>query len=115
MQATQARQALGAHTQGGDVGMMESGSAERTLRTLETDQAASLLGVSPHTLLAWEARYGFPTSAPAEPRYSQAEVLALRDSLREGASIAWAITRARETIKRRAAPGAVQWVDQRGG
>ncbi len=79
-------------------------SPERPLRTLDLEQAATLLDVSPETLLTWEQRFGFPSSTPAEPRYSQSEVLALRDSLDDGASIASAIAMARERIKRRRAP-----------
>ena len=79
-------------------------SPERPLRTLDLEQAASLLDVSPETLLTWEQRFGFPSSAPSEPRYSQSEVLALRDSLDDGASIASAVAMARERIKRRRAP-----------
>ena len=60
--------------------------------------------MSLETLLTWEQRFGFPSSTPAEPRYSQSEVLALRDSLDDGASIASAIAMARERIKRRRAP-----------
>lgn len=79
-------------------------SPERPLRTLDLEQAASLLDVSPETLLTWEQRFGFPSSTPAEPRYSQSEVLALRDSLDDGASIASAVAMARDRIKRRRAP-----------
>jgi hypothetical protein len=79
-------------------------SPERPLRTLDLEQAATLLDVSPETLLTWEQRFGFPSSTPAEPRYSQSEVLALRDSLDDGASIASAVAMARERIKRRRAP-----------
>jgi hypothetical protein len=79
-------------------------SPERPLRTLDLEQAATLLEVSPETLLTWEQRFGFPSSTPAEPRYSQSEVLALRDSLDDGASIASAVAMARERIKRRRAP-----------
>ena len=79
-------------------------SPERPLRTLDLEQAASLLDVSPETLLTWEQRFGFPSSTPAEPRYNQSEVLALRDSLDNGASIASAVAMARDRIKRRRAP-----------
>ena len=79
-------------------------SPERTLRTLDLEQAARLLDVSLETLLTWEQRFGFPSSTPAEPRYSQSEVLALRDSLDDGASIASAVAMARELIRRRRAP-----------
>ena len=43
--------------------LMESPSTDQTLRTLDPSHAATLLGVSFETLLAWEARYGFPTSS----------------------------------------------------
>ncbi len=79
-------------------------SPERPLRTLDLEQAARVLDVSPETLLTWERRFGFPSSTPAEPRYSQSEVLALRDSLDDGASIASAVAMARERIKGRRAP-----------
>jgi hypothetical protein len=75
--------------------------SERPLRSLGLDHAATLLGVSPRTLLEWQARYGYPTSSPSEPRYSQSEVLALRDSLEHGLSIVSAINRARQKAKRR--------------
>jgi hypothetical protein len=78
--------------------------APEPLRTLDLDDAATLLGVRPQTLLAWEARYGFPKSSPCEPRYSESEVLALRDSIADGVSIAWAVRRAREKIRGRRAP-----------
>jgi lysylphosphatidylglycerol synthetase-like protein (DUF2156 family) len=71
------------------------------LRTLVLYDAAALLGVSPQTLLDWEDRYGFPKSSPFEHRYSEAEVLALRDSLWEGASIPAAVARASERTRRR--------------
>ena len=79
-------------------------SPERPLRTLDLEQAARLLDVSPETLLTWEQHFGFPSSTPADPRYSQSEVLALRDSLDDGVSIASAVAMARERIKRRRAP-----------
>jgi hypothetical protein len=75
--------------------------AELPLRTLELDQAATLLGVSPEMLLAWEARYGFPTASPADPCYSESEVLALRESLSHAVSIAAAVDRARRRTRRR--------------
>lgn len=78
-----------------------SPSPRRPLRTLDLDDAASLLGISPETLLAWEMRYGFPTASPLEQRYSPSEVLALRDSIEDGLSIASAVARAREKAKRR--------------
>jgi hypothetical protein len=78
--------------------------SERPLRSLGLDHAATLLGVSPRTLLVWQARYGFPTSSPVELCYSQSEVLALRDCLEDGLSIASAVARARQKTKRRRAP-----------
>jgi hypothetical protein len=89
-------------------------SSERPLRTLSLGSAAALLDVNPETLLAWEARYGFPTSSPSEPRYNQSEVLALRDGLDEGLSIASAVSRARETKRRRRAV-ATEVLDHRDG
>jgi hypothetical protein len=76
-------------------------SAQRSLRTLSLHDAARLLEVNPHTLLAWEARFGFPASSPAEACYSQSEVLALRDSLEHEASVASAVVHARSHGKRR--------------
>jgi hypothetical protein len=86
-----------------------SSEVERPLRTLALEDAASLLGVSPETLLRWEERFGFPRSCPSELRYSQSEVLALVASLDDGASIPAAVAQARERIKRRraSAPGGV--------
>jgi hypothetical protein len=92
-----------------------SGSPEPALRTLSLDEAATLLGINPYTLLAWEARYGFPTSSPSEQRYSRAEVLALHDCLRDGASIASAVARARARMRRRRAAATSRLDDGRGG
>ena len=48
-----------------------SAAPERPLRTLDLEQAARLLDVSPETLLTWEQRFGFPSSysggAPLQP------------------------------------------------
>ncbi len=92
-----------------------SPAVERPPRTLDLDDAASLLGVSPETLLAWEMRYGFPTASPVEQRYSPSEVIALRGSLEDGLSIASAVLRAREKAKRRRAPAGARLVDDRDG
>jgi hypothetical protein len=92
-----------------------SASSEPALRTLSLDEAAAMLGIDPYTLLAWEARYGFPTSSPSEERYSRAEVLALRDCIRDGVSIASAVTRARALMRRRRAAANARPVDRRGG
>jgi hypothetical protein len=93
----------------------QSPAADRTLRTLDLSRAAALLGVAPETLLAWEARYGFPTSSPSERRYNESEVLALRDNISDGASIAAAIARARERTNRRRAPTEAWVADRRDG
>jgi hypothetical protein len=90
-------------------------SQERVLRTLSLGDAASLLGIDPDTLLAWEARYGFPTSSPSELRYNRSEVLALRDGLRDGVSIASAVARARAQMRRRRATATAPLGDRRGG
>jgi MerR family transcriptional regulator, light-induced transcriptional regulator len=85
------------------------------LRTLDLDDAAALLGVSPETLLAWEARYGFPSSDPTEPRYNELEVLALRASLAHSPSISSAMAQARERLRRRRAPTSARLGDHRDG
>src|ERR1700729_461979 len=92
-----------------------SPAVERPLRTLDLYHAASLLGISPETLLAWEMRYGFPIASPVEQRYSPSEVLALRDSLEDGLSIASAVTRAREKAKRRRVTAGARLSDHRDG
>ena len=85
----------GALATGRDAEVMPSSSTRR-LRTLSLEHAASLLDVEPETVLAWEARYGFPSSSPSEGRYSQSEVLALRSGLENGLSVASAVARAQE-------------------
>jgi hypothetical protein len=92
----------------------DSAPSERALRTLSLDEAAAMLGIDPYTLLAWEARYGFPTSSAEDSHYSHYEVLALRDCLRDGASVASAVARARAQTRRRRAATA-QLGDRRGG
>jgi hypothetical protein len=104
-----------ARAAGRDAEVAPSPTPERSLRDLDLDDAASLLGIGPETLLAWEARYGFPTASPLEQRYSASEVLALRDSLEDGLSIASAVTRAREKAKRRRTPAGARFGDHRGG
>jgi hypothetical protein len=67
-------------------------------RDLQVDEAAAMLCVSPDTLRAWEQRFGYPHSVPGgagERRYAQREVIALRESLKAGLSIAAAIDKAR--------------------
>lgn len=100
---------------GPDARAARSPALERSLRDLDLDDAASLLGIGSETLLAWEARYGFPTASPLEQRYSASEVRALRDSLEDGLSIASAVTRARDKAKRRRAPAGAPFGDHRGG
>ena len=90
---------------------MGSPSRETPLRTLDPDRAAALLGVDPETLIAWEARYGFPSSSRSNPRYNESEVLALRESLGHSPSIPSAMTEAREKIRRRRAPTAGRLLD----
>ena len=92
-----------------------SPATERPLRTLDLQHAASLLGVSPELLLTWDERFGFPSSSPSEPLYSESEVLALRDSLEDEASIPSAVAHARERIKRHRAPRSGGLVDHRDG
>ncbi|MGN6167354.1 MAG: DUF1059 domain-containing protein [Solirubrobacteraceae bacterium] len=70
-------------------------------RDLQLDEAAAVLRVSPDTLRAWEQRFGYPHSgsgAAGERRYPQTEVIALRDSLEAGLSIAAAINKARSVV-----------------
>ena len=87
----------------------------RALRTLGLDEAAALLMIDPYTLVAWEARYGFPTSSPSEALYSESEVLALRDALRDGVSVASAVAQARTRARRRRTTASAQLGDRRGG
>ncbi len=81
--------------------LADSPPDEYALRTLDLSHAAALLGVAPDTLLTWEARYGFPSSSTLDSRYSRSEVLALRDSISDGVSIAAAVAHARDRSKRR--------------
>ena len=70
----------------------------RQMHDLQLDEAAAVLCVSPDTLRAWEQRFGYPHSAAGaagERRYPHREVIALRDSLEAGLSIAAAIDKAR--------------------
>ncbi len=95
--------------------MTKSPPADQTLRTLDLSHAAALLGISSETLLAWEARYGFPTSSTSDRRYNQSEVLALRDSISDEASIAAAVARARRRGERRSRPTRAWVADHRDG
>jgi hypothetical protein len=98
-----------------DAATAPSDSPESGLRTLSLEEAAASLGINPYTLLAWETRYGFPTSSPSEHCYSRSEVIALRDCLRDGASIASAVARARARTRRRRSAGTAPRGDRRGG
>jgi MerR family transcriptional regulator, light-induced transcriptional regulator len=71
------------------------------VRTLKTSEAAAVLNVSPNTLRSWERRFGYPAPQRTSGQhrvYTAGEVLALRDALREGLSIASAVSRAREAV-----------------
>ena len=98
-----------------DTQFMPSSSGEQTLRTLSLDAAAAILRVPPHTVLAWETRYGFPTSSPDEGCYNRGEILGLRDTLEDGVSIASAVSCARAQTKRRRAATIAQLGDRRDG
>ena len=78
------------------------------MRYLQLDEAAAVLCVSPDTLRAWEQRFGYPRSivgAAGQRRYSYEEVIALRDSLEAGLSIASAINKARALGADNQSPG----------
>lgn len=92
-----------------------SPSIHPPLRTLDLDRAATLLGVVPEMLVAWEARYGFPTSSPSEHLYSQSEILALRETLWRERSIAAAVAGARDRTRRRRPAARTRVADHRDG
>jgi MerR family transcriptional regulator, light-induced transcriptional regulator len=71
---------------------------DREMRDLRPDEAAAMLRVSPETLRAWEQRFGYPHSvfrATGQRRYPNREVIALRNTLNAGLSVAAAINKAR--------------------
>jgi hypothetical protein len=71
------------------------------MRSLKTREAAALLNVSPNTLRVWEQKYGFPTPVrePGRHRsYSYAEIVALRDVLDGGLSVASAVSIVRDGL-----------------
>jgi len=71
---------------------------DREMRDLRPDEAAAMLRVSPDTLRAWERRFGYPHSvfpATGQRRYAHREVIALRNTLDAGLSVAAAIDKAR--------------------
>jgi len=89
-----ARKATSALDLGGEIGE----TTVKEMRDLLLDEAAAVLCVSPETLRAWEQRFGYPHSvfgAAGQRCYARSEVLALRDSLEAGLSIASAINAAR--------------------
>jgi hypothetical protein len=70
----------------------------REMRDLRPDEAAAMLRVSPDTLRAWEQRFGYPHSvcrSTGQRRYAHREVVALRNTLDAGLSVAAAIDKAR--------------------
>ena len=70
----------------------------REMRDLRPDEAAAMLRVSANTLRAWEQRFGYPHSvfrSTGQRRYAHREVIALRDTLDAGLSVAAAINKAR--------------------
>jgi DNA-binding transcriptional MerR regulator len=65
------------------------------MRSLKTREAADLLNVSPNTLRAWERKFGYPKPLRSAGRYriyTHAEIIALREALRRGLSVASAIS-----------------------
>lgn len=71
------------------------------VKTLKTNEAAAILNVSTNTIRSWERRYGFPktTRTPGNHRiYKHAEIIALRDAIRSGLSVASAISQVRAMI-----------------
>jgi hypothetical protein len=89
-----ARKATSALDLGGDIGE----TIGEEMSDLLLNEAAAVLCVSPETLRAWEQRFGYPQSvfrAAGQRCYALSEVIALRDSLEAGLSIASAINTAR--------------------
>jgi DNA-binding transcriptional MerR regulator len=71
------------------------------MRTLKTREAANLLRVSPNTLRTWERKFGYPRPLSAAGRhrsYNYAEIVALREALRRGLSVASAISAVQEGL-----------------
>ena len=77
------------------------------MRDLRPDEAAAVLRVSPGTLRSWEERFGYPHAvfgAAGQRRYGRREVIALRDMLEGGLSVAAAISKARALHSDRRTP-----------
>lgn len=71
------------------------------MRSLKTNEAATLLNISANTLRSWERRYGFPAPRRSQGQhrlYMHAEVAALREALHEGLSVTMAVARARQGL-----------------
>jgi DNA-binding transcriptional MerR regulator len=69
------------------------------MRSFRAGEAAAILGISPHTLRAWERRYGYPRprrSVGNHRLYLEADIAPLREALRRGLTGASAISIARE-------------------
>jgi hypothetical protein len=71
-------------------------------RRLSISEAATLLRVSPSALLAWEERFGYPTSTRSDTGdrlYALGELVALRNGLKSELSVTPAINRARDASR----------------
>jgi hypothetical protein len=88
-----------------DSGTGPGGDQAMGVRTFEIEEAARALGIGEHTLVAWEARFGYPHSYSSRlgsrRLYRQSEVLALRDALDHGLSVSAAVSTARAAARRR--------------
>lgn len=78
-----------------------AGTEPMSKRRLSIEHAARVLGVTPRTLLAWEKRYGYPSSAEGHLLYRESDVIALREALEHGLSVSSAVSTARATTRRR--------------
>lgn len=76
---------------------------------MNADAEAALLGTRPMILSLWEERFGYPVPVPApdgQRFYPEEMMVALRDALGRGLSVASAITEARRAHPSRARPRA---------
>lgn len=73
--------------------------------SLSLSEAADTLGVEPDVLVAWEARYHYPTSTPSSDgdldTYREKDVIALASALQSGLSISAAVRAAASVTTRR--------------